>query len=287
MEVPHPVFGRFRRWHGPVEDGYQANWIGAVQSVRYVVGTTPSHGGEVEPPYPLVSEDLFEWISVLEAVDAADTDFVMVELGAGFGRWLVGGALAAQQRQLTINLIGVEAEPTRFAWMHEHFAGNGIDPNHHRLVYAAAGRRDGRALFQTGRTDEYYGQKVAVRARNLGWPLRRGGRLRLTPTIGLASLVRDVARIDLLDLDIEGAEADVLEAGAEVLAGKVARAHIGTHPGDSEARLRSLFGSLGWTCVWDYPCEQESLTEFGLLSFQNGVQCWLNPDIPGSERLQP
>jgi FkbM family methyltransferase len=276
MGVPHPVFARFKRWQGPVEDGYQANWIGAVQSVGYVAGTTSNASTDTEPPYPPPSEDLFEWISVLEAVDRADTMFVMVELGAGFGRWLVGGALAARQRQLEISLFGVEAEPTHFAWMREHFERNGLAPDQHRLVCAAASARDGHALFQTGRNDRYYGQKLVGRPRNLGWPLR-GGRLRLAPTIGLASLLRDVGRVDLLDLDIEGAEADVLEAGAEALAGKVARVHIGTHPGGGEARLRSLFAALGWTCVWDFPCEQESLTEFGPLHFQNGVQCWLNP----------
>ena len=40
-------------------------------------------------PYPDFCEEYFEWIDVLESVLAADQQFVMIELGAGYGRWLV------------------------------------------------------------------------------------------------------------------------------------------------------------------------------------------------------
>ncbi len=63
----------------------------------------------------------------------------MVDLGAGFGRWLVKGATAVRQchGDLPIRLIGVEAEPTHFEWLKQHFNDNGLDPAQHELIEAA------------------------------------------------------------------------------------------------------------------------------------------------------
>ena len=63
----------------------------------------------------------------------------MVYLGAGYGRWLVKGAAAVRQchGDLPIKLIGVEAEPTHFEWLKQHFNDNGLDPAQHELIEAA------------------------------------------------------------------------------------------------------------------------------------------------------
>ena len=54
----------------------------------------------------------------------------MVELGAGWGRWLVDAWSVLKQIGKTdkgLLLVGVEAEPTHFEWMKQHFADNGLD----------------------------------------------------------------------------------------------------------------------------------------------------------------
>jgi FkbM family methyltransferase len=196
--------------------------------------------------------------------------FTMVELGAGYGRWLVNAHIAAEQRGLGTMLVGVEGEPTRCSWMREHFTDNGIDPSGHRLVRAAAAAKEGWVVFQTGRADVFYGNRAATRVRNFGWPLR-GGRLRLTRTVNLATAMRGLASIDLLDLDIEGFEADVLVEGRRELA-RVRRVHIGTHGPDVEQRLRDLFEGLGWRSEVDVPIGTIDRD----VVFENGVQTWRN-----------
>ena len=44
--------------------------------------------------YPSFNEEYFEWVDVLEAVVARAGMFTMLELGAGWGRWLANAAAA-------------------------------------------------------------------------------------------------------------------------------------------------------------------------------------------------
>jgi hypothetical protein len=59
---------------------------------------------------------------VFDALLEARKTFTMVELGAGWGRWLVSAACAArvQQLHLELRLVGVEAQPEHFRWMRKH-----------------------------------------------------------------------------------------------------------------------------------------------------------------------
>jgi len=226
---------------------------------------------------PPVDDEIFEWIDLLEAVEGAAGRFVMVELGAGYGRWLVNGAIAARQRGLDSFLVGVEAEPTHFRWMRDHFTANGLNPDAHRLVRAAVASTDGKALFEVGRARDCYGQQLSKPPRRrLEWILQ-GGRMRRVTTISLPTLLRELAVVDLVDLDIEGAEADVLTSARDDLRHRVKRVHVGTHSPDQEARLRELFTELGWRPVWDFAGEGVRSTPFGDIEFQNGVQGWVNP----------
>jgi hypothetical protein len=70
----------------------------------------------VQTEYPAFPEEYLEWIDLLEAVANAQGKFTMIELGAGYGRWLVNAAVTLRQRKPTIVpfLIGAEAEPTHF-----------------------------------------------------------------------------------------------------------------------------------------------------------------------------
>ena len=82
--------------------------------------------------------------------------------------------------------------------------------------------------------------------------------------------------VDLIDLDVQGAEADVLTAAERELDAKVKRVHIGTHSVDNEERCRELFGRLGWEKRNDYGSFTEADTPYGRISFQDGVQTWIN-----------
>jgi hypothetical protein len=94
---------------------------------------------------------------VVEAID----EFTMAALGAGWRRWLIAAASAVKQyRDIPFHAIGVEAEPTHFKWMLEHFRDNGLDPVDHNLMEAdrrwhpKMSNSLGACLGELGRTHE-------------------------------------------------------------------------------------------------------------------------------------
>src|SRR5438270_860236 len=89
-----------------------------------------------------------EWLGLLSAVEEASDTMVAVELGAGWGPWLVAAHVAARQRGIhDIHLIGVEACKEHADWMRQHFIDNDIEPDRHNLIYGAIGPEDGTAWF--------------------------------------------------------------------------------------------------------------------------------------------
>ena len=97
--------------------------------------------------------------------------------------------------------------------------------------------------------------------------------------ITLDTILRRLPRVDLIDLDVQGAELDVLSASIDRLAAQVKRVHIGTHSADIENGLRNLFRAHGWQPVNDYPCQSRNTTPYGEIEFQDGVQTWVNPRV--------
>jgi FkbM family methyltransferase len=258
-----------------------------------MTGTLSSEGRWVETGYPAFDEEYFEWVDVLEAVVGAAETFTMIELGAGWGRWLMNAAAAARAHDRRhVHLVGVEAEPTHFRWMLQHFRDNSVDAESLTLIEAAVAAEDGRVRFHVGDPSAWYGQAIdpnpphpvppASALRQLRALFQRRARdderaIVDVRAVTLTSILVGLERVDLIDLDVQGVEADVLESAEDTLTEKVERVHIGTHSAENERRLRVLFGRLGWEKVNDYPCGAEADTPWGLIHFQDGVQTWLNP----------
>ncbi|MBI5057046.1 MAG: class I SAM-dependent methyltransferase [Nitrospirae bacterium] len=223
--------------------------------------------------YPDYDEQYFEWTDVLEAACSSSGRFVMIELGAGWGRWLIRAATALRKiNHIPSLLIGVEAEPDHYRWMVQHFLDNGIDPDSHQLIEAAVSDRDGNVMFYTGRADEWYGQAIAgkITASSSAKDIR---------SVSLNTLLAPLDSVDLIDLDVQGEELSVLSAASAELDRKVKKVHIGTHSLQVEKGLRAMFGKMGWISVYDFPCGGTSTTQYGDIIFLDGVQTWINPKL--------
>jgi len=300
MEVPphHAVFAKFRPFSGEVPGNHHADFIGSLISHDFVAGYGPPPLQEPrveQPGYPDFNEEYFEWISLCEAVNAASDLFTMIELGAGFGRWVVRGGLAARQRGLPSRLIAVEAEPNVYGWLRQHFATNGLDGI---LIHAAISEIPDEVLFYVGgprggpfdrRPDSWYGQCItkdydvasqsAPDGEYCGLRVLRhatGWRSVKVPSINLGCILEDLERVDLIDMDIEGQELSTVRTHIDALTAKVKRLHIGTHGIEIETGLRDLLRSCGWRCTTDYSLFTTQPTPWGQISFENGVQAWVN-----------
>jgi hypothetical protein len=127
----HPVFGAFMPWQGIAEPGWDVNFLGVRTRVDYFSMFERladfSSARLLQTAPPIQNEDYFEWIDLLESVVSAKRRFRMIELGAGWGKWLANGAVAARSVGLDYYVVGLEAEPTHFKWMKQHLRDNGVD----------------------------------------------------------------------------------------------------------------------------------------------------------------
>ncbi len=252
---------------------------------------------------PALAEQYFEWIAVLQAVVAAGPRFVMVEPG-GLRELMIRAAAARRQVRPTadIELIGVEPDAAHYRWMHQHLADNGFVPHHHHLIQGAVAERPGSVFFHSGDSRRWYGQAVVdpEYVANLTampeWQPRNNAYVRApswtdrlfhprrrfiieAPAFDLASILARVnGPIDLIHMDIQGAEARVL-APMTRLDARVRAVHIGTHAHDIEDTLRSLLHAHGWHATQDYACLSHAQTPYGLVEFVDGVQSWTNPAL--------
>jgi FkbM family methyltransferase len=308
MAEHHPIFSSFTPFRGAVPPNFAGDYIGAKISHEFVAGlAVASQQCEYTATTPEFDEEYFEWIALLEAVAAAQGCFTMIELGAGFGRWVVRGGLAAKQRGLAFKLVAVEAEPAVYAWLRQHFANNGIPPEEHMLLNGAATENAGEVRFNIAgprgsEWDErnpngWYGQHMTAThdlavageadGSYYGLPVLRhatGWRSIGVPGVSLSGLLRKLDMVDLIDMDIEGEELPIVTTNIKTLNRQVKRLHIGTHSKEIEAGLREVLGSNGWQCTADYSLFSKAQTPFGEISFENGAQTWVNPrevSVPG------
>jgi FkbM family methyltransferase len=300
----HPVFSHFQPFQGMVAAHYGADFLGTKIRHEFVAELyTRPETSLWQMGYPPVNEDYLEWIDLLESVVEARDLYTMVELGAGFGRWVVRAAFAVKQynNRLPCRLVAVEAEPVTFRWMALHFEDNGVDASDHRLIHAASSDKSGEAPFYIGGPrggawdlppNEWYGQCLAkdydvkgeyrADGQYQGFPVRlhdSGWRSINIPAVTLKELMAGIELVDFLDMDIEGAELPVISSSIFEMNTKVKRVHIGTHSQEIEAALRAIFSRHGWCCVRDYSISTRSETPWGPVDFGNGVQSWVNPRL--------
>lgn len=288
--VSTAVLEKFRPWTGTVPRGYFVYFLGNRARADYW-----AFPAEIRRLYdrervesfsgPSIDDNIFDWLILLEAVVEARNDFTMVALGAGWGRWLVAAALAVRQlSDIPIRLVGVEAEPTHFQWMKQHFRDNGIDPEDHDLIEAAVSSRNGLAWFYFGKPDAWYGQSViqdetldcTAAAGEIDY---NGEKAKLVRSIDICEILQGHSRVDYLHMDVQGVELDVLSKDPQLLSRKVKRVLVGTHSGDIEIGLRQLFGSLNWHRQYDIPLNGVVTVGNVAVTLGDGVQVWINPEI--------
>jgi FkbM family methyltransferase len=299
----HIAFEQFKNFEGFVEADFHPDFLGTMtKSAHCAWQEYPERSMSV--PLPPFNEEYFEWTDVLEAVLCADRKFTMIEVGAGYGRWSSRGVAAARLRGIQeVFVVLVEAEPTHIHWIHEHMAHNAISREEYRLIDVAVSDHDGSDIFYIQMPDgspanspgEWYGQALAsghkkteadeqIATEYFGKPIVRlaGGWNGVEVEVRrLSSILSDYDFVDLVDMDIQGAEGPAIEEGFRELDRCVKRLHVGTHSQKVESQIRKRMTKGGWYCIWDFPCQSTVDTPFGNIAFGDGVQTWINPRFFG------
>jgi FkbM family methyltransferase len=235
----------------------------------------------VHVDHPPLDEEYFEWVTLLTTIAHARDRFCIAEIGAGWGRWIASAAVLCRRKGIVCSLIGVEAEPSRFEFMKMVLRDNYVDPDDHDLLQAAAAARDGEVLLAgNDELRDVYGHKIIRSDEVFAWQIVPGYVIHSVPAYSFQTICATHQFIDLVDIDVQGAEYDILAGSFEAVSWKIGVVHIGTHSKEVEKSLKKLFGAMGWLSAFAYPGHSTVQTSFGAVTFVDGVQTWVNPDRP-------
>jgi len=233
------------------------------------------------------SEDYFEWIDLLVAIERARSCFRMIEIGAGYGRWTANAAAALRRRKRPRteqqHFIALEASTARYESMIENCRYNSIAQDDVTLICAACVADDHPALMVC---DDDYGAGVFRNDALLSQPNQRFSASRpdgqsvaveKVPARQLRDLVTEP--VDFLDMDIQGAELEVIPSSIDTLDRFVKMIHIGTHSPTIDARLPDIFRAHGWHPRHQFLSGCVNETPYGAFHFIDGIQSWENPRL--------
>jgi FkbM family methyltransferase len=222
-----------------------------------------------------------EWVGLLKAVRAARGQFVAMELGAGWGPWLVAGAKAASDAGITrLRLLGVEADPVHFGYLRQHFTDNGLDPEAHTLLNAAVGPEAGQARWPCvadPRNDWGLRPLDASGADYRGHPTSG---MRDVTILGFADLLAREALWDLVHIDVQGGETELCRSAMALLGERARHVVIGTHSRVIDGALMALFLASGWALENEKPARMQyraGAPTPEAMTVADGVQVWRNP----------
>jgi hypothetical protein len=229
--------------------------------------------------------DIAEWAAALYSVAQAQAAgrgvYRIVELGCGWGCWISNMGVAARRVGLKVDLAGVEGDRNHLVNARRVMELNGFAPSDYRLLHGIAGPRPGKAIFPDpsagnahwGGEPEFYPQAARL--------------AEATAMAGKGVQVLDVMTldalggggiIDLLHIDIQGAEADYVAGNADAMAKSVRRVLIGTHSRAIEGRLMTHFETAGWRLEMERPAIAPLVGGAPQIRI-DGVQMWANPKL--------
>ncbi len=303
-------FANLDPWYGECKAGCFPNFLGVMTDLAFVERHHPSNMARpandgtftTNVPKVMDGEPFFEFAAIRKAVEAAQDKFVMVELGGGYGARSVDAHKVLQDRNpMPCQLVIVEAEPTHFQWARQHLTANGIDPNDHWLINAAVSIDSqpqlfmrGSGVFFNGIVDPHDIKSLAEQITEQGasdqvlYNLMSAGRCGMSipyrsaagddvfdyafvSAMALGDILAPLPHVDLMDIDIQGAEDTVIEPAMDLLNKRVRRLHIGTHRADIHSGLWELFFANEWVCEFDYPPFSRNSTPWGDFETSDGI----------------
>lgn len=259
--------------------GSVTDFMGVATRTDFIKGLGHLGGTREEFPYPSsFHAEAIEWSGLAKAVARADAskDFVAIELGAGWGPWLVAAHHGAKARGFKkIRLLGIEADAGHFEFMHQHFLDNGVNPQEHQLLQGAVAVADGFAHFPVI-TDPSadWGAKAEFHkpdAKHSAPPKN----FTQVQCYSLTGLLRRFDHVSYLHCDIQGHEFEVLSSCLDLLKAKVQTMVIGTHSRLIEGQLLDALPPRGWTLASEKPCKF-ILPNGKPVLYLDGTQVWLN-----------
>ena len=294
----HPVFDGFHISRAPFEADYLVDFVGTKTLYEYDCddwgGYRRFHLGRRIPcerhdafkkmgvgatglpllgDLPVMDEEYFEWVSLLQAVDAYAArnttaparPFVVAEFGARYGTWAARGARAVRSKvpDARVEVCAVEGDPTAYKRLIAHLERNVPPSTRHFVMHGLIGNQSGNVVPAMAWQAEPSGAKQPSSV----------------TTVSVVDALAQYDTVDFVHMDVQTAETACLSADAmAVLNAKVKAVHIGTRTADVHGRLRAAFLVAGWSVAHDVqphgiaPPVRIENTDFGIVNFNSGGQ---------------
>lgn len=249
-------------------------------------------GKLINPPIPGdYHAEAIEYIGLIKSVRAAKNKFVAMELGAGWGPWLVAGLVAANRLDISdVRLVGVEADEQHFESMRQHFKDNGIDPESHRLFCCAVGKEKGKARWpkvedsanQWGARPVLVNEGGTKDSQDVSYLGALEAQYIDVEVIGIRYLLELEPIWDLVHIDVQGWEFTLCDYALNTLNLRVRYIIVGTHSRKLDGDIYALFHGAGWILENEKPTQMSFHQHTPLLESMNiadGTQVWRNPRI--------
>lgn len=258
------------------------NFLGVIIDPAYLPHILGGREGQIEgAPIPANwHADLAEFAAALRAVDLSTGSFRMVELGCGWGCWLLITGVAARRRGLTVDLIGAEADEGHVAFAQQGCRENGFGEDQARIMRRIVGPNPGTALFpkQSISGIEWGLEPIFSATEEQIRLAATGDHYDILPILTFEEICADGRPVDLVHMDIQGGEADFLDACILQMNERVAYLVVGTHSRQIEGRIYDIMLANGWRLEID----RAALFNLSMSPPQttvDGVQGWRNPRL--------
>jgi FkbM family methyltransferase len=284
-EADTSIFAEFIDRRAKPEPGFVVDFLGSRirttslwQAARAFEGKAP----EIPVPGDFHAETI-EWIGLLKAVRSASEKYVAMELGAGFGPWIIAGAVAARHRGIAdIRLCAVEGDSHHFQFLRQHFSDNGFDPEKHDLIEAVVGVKNGVARWPANSAPaaEEWGSRPVEGGRDYrGLPVEQTRPVKIIP---LRDLILKQPAWDLIHIDVQGHEVNICRSCMDDLTSRVRWIIAATHSRKLDGDFLELMHSAGWILEHEKPSKfafSPGAASLEAMTLLDGTQVWRNPGV--------
>lgn len=193
--------------------------------------------------------DYYEKAAVLSAVLESKDSFTMIEIGAGYGRWLLEGhgMVTLNRPELAVNLLGVEADPMTTEWATMAFESNSVARHQAMWMHGVAGTFDGTVRFERKNNAFSYGGEAGTAIDDaVSTPV---------PSFALTTIISLYWYVDHLDMDCNGCELELFshESTVDMITERVRSIFIETHNEKAHAKVQQVLDTKGWKCSVELP----------------------------------
>ncbi|HEX4169521.1 MAG TPA: FkbM family methyltransferase [Bryobacteraceae bacterium] len=280
------IFAEFLNPNAKPEPGFLVDFLGSRIRSSSLWKTARELDGKVGAiPVPAdFHAEAIEWIGLLKTVRNAVNEYVAMELGAGFGPWLIAGGVAARLRGIgDIRLCAVEGDSEHFEFLRQHFTDNGFDPDRHTLFQAVVGAKAGVAQWPVN-GDAPASEEWGARPLKAGQDYRglQFQKTKRVDIISMRDLVRREPHWNLIHIDVQGAEVEICRSCIDELSARVRWIIAATHSRKLDGDLIELMYGAGWVLEHEKPAKFSfvpNAASLEAMTLIDGTQVWRNPRL--------